>query len=167
MEINLSEVKAKIINLDGRPDRWERVKIEMDKIGVTNYERFPAIEGGWSGSVHSHLRAVSEGEGMTLIFEDDVWFEPDLLDVLPKAISQLPDDFDMFYLGANVKQPATRYSNNLFRVTCGVHTNHAILFSDNARNIIRNHFNENLINGQFDFGKYSAKFVTFDHWLFS
>ena len=52
-------------------------------------------------------------------------------------------------------------------MTCGVHTNHAILFSDNARKIIRQHYTENLINGQFDFGKYSAKFVTFDHWLFS
>lgn len=165
--MEIGNIPAKIINLDHRRDRWARVILEMAKIGVVDYERFSAIPGGWGGSVHSHLKAVSEGEGMTLIFEDDVWFDPDLLHVLELALNQLPEDFDIFYLGANVKQPSVRYSDNLFRVTCGVHTNHAILFSDNARKIIKKHYEDNLINNRFDFSAYSAKYVTFDHWLFS
>lgn len=32
-----------VINLDTRPDRWNRIKQMFDKYGITNYERFSAI----------------------------------------------------------------------------------------------------------------------------
>jgi hypothetical protein len=157
MDIDLNACDVKIINLDSRPDRWEQVKVEVGKIGVANYTRFSGITKGgvWRGSVLSHWTCVTEGSGMILILEDDVVFTDGVSDVLPRALSQLPDDFDMFYIGANVKLPAERYSDNLFRVVRGVHTNHAILFSDNARRVIKDNYNP-----------YTCKEGWFDNWLY-
>lgn len=157
MDITLNTCEVKIINLDSRPDRWEQVKDEVVKIGITNYSRFPGITKGgvWRGSVLSHWTCVTAANDLILILEDDVVFADNVNEILPKALSQLPDDFDMFYIGANVKLPADRYSENLFRVTKGVHTNHAILFSGNARRIIRDNYNP-----------YTCKEGWFDNWLY-
>src|SRR4030066_158541 len=102
MKLDLNSCIVKIINLDSRPDRWKNVQEELKKINITNYTRFSAItEGGaWHGSVMSHFKCVTEGEsGRLIIFEDDCSFEPNVKYILPKAIDQLPDDFDMFYIG--------------------------------------------------------------------
>lgn len=158
----LNSCHIKVINLDSRPDRWANVQEELKKLSLTNYVRFPGIvyspnEGGaWMGSVVSHFKCVTEGEdGMLLVFEDDVSFEDNILEILPKALSQLPDDFDLFYIGANVKASATRHSENLFRVMEGVHTNHAILFSNKARETIKANYDP-----------FHTEYCTFDHWLY-
>ena len=158
MDLNLNSCIIKVINLDSRPDRWERVQEELKTLGLTNYTRFPALTdgGAWKGSVMSHFRCITEGEtGYLLLFEDDVCFEPNAPHIIAEAVKQLPDDFDMFYMGANVKTPAERYSENLFEVTFGVHTNHAILFSENARNVIRENYHPS-----------NKDYPTFDHWLY-
>jgi GR25 family glycosyltransferase involved in LPS biosynthesis len=158
MDLDLNSCKIKVINLDSRTDRWEQVQEELKIIGLTNYNRFSAItEGGpWKGSVMSHFKCVTKEEpGMLLLFEDDVCFEPGASQIISDAIRQLPDDFDMFYMGANVKAPAMRYSTNLFKVEYGVHTNHAILFSENARNVIRENYHPS-----------DKDYPTFDHWLY-
>ena len=135
----LQDFDAVVMNLDSRPERWEAVQKEIPKIGITDFQRFSALPGGNAGFSASHLACVA-GHGLRFVFEDDVYFEDFALDVFNAAISQLPDDFDMFYLGANVKTPAERYSENLFWVTGGVHTTHAILFSDHARQYIVNNY---------------------------
>jgi len=157
MDIDLNKCEVRIINLDRRPDRWQEVKQEMEKVGIVNYTRFSGITTGgvWRGSVLSHWTCVTDGNDTILIFEDDVIFEDNIKEVLPKALSQLPEDFDMFYIGANVKLPAERYSENLFRVKSGVHTNHAILFSGNARKVIRENYDP-----------YKSKQGWFDNWLY-
>jgi len=66
-------MKVKIINLLRRPDRWETVVPEVEKFGITEFERFDAIEGGYMGfnkSVHYAL----ENEGELLLLEDDCVF---------------------------------------------------------------------------------------------
>jgi GR25 family glycosyltransferase involved in LPS biosynthesis len=133
--MKLRDYDAVVMNLDTRPERWEAVQQEIPKIGITVFQRFSALPGGNAGFSASHLACVT-GHGLRFVFEDDVYFESGALDVFNKAIEQLPDNFDMFYLGANVKTPAARYSENLYQVTGGVHTTHAILFSDHARQFI-------------------------------
>lgn len=45
--VSTSELKFKtyVINLDRRSDRWEKFQKEAEKVGWTDYERFPAIDG--------------------------------------------------------------------------------------------------------------------------
>ena len=144
----LRNFDAVVMNLDSRPERWEEVQKEIPKIGITNIQRFSALPGGNAGFSASHLLCIM-GTGLRFIFEDDVYFEDNALEVFNKAIEQLPDNFDMFYLGANVKTPAIRYSENLYQVTGGVHTTHAILFSDHARKFVVENYdprNHNIID---------------------
>ena len=86
------------INLDSRPDRWEQVQKEFDKVGILNkVERFSARtsknEGGptgknvrgklkWKnldGTIMSHMTCVKYAKENNLknvfIFEDDVYFK--------------------------------------------------------------------------------------------
>jgi len=138
--MRLESFDSIVINLDSRPERWDEVQEELPKIGITDFKRFPGILDGNAGFSRSHLACV-DGDGFRFVFEDDVIFEPDALEILNKAIDQLPEDFDMFYLGGNVKTSAERYSENLYHIRGGVHTTHAILFSGKARKFIVGHYN--------------------------
>jgi GR25 family glycosyltransferase involved in LPS biosynthesis len=118
-----------VINLDKRVERWYYVREHLHDIGI-RVQRFPAIETkpGWRGCAESHLRILSKMEmgGITAIYEDDVMFlQP--LEVMYKALDQLPDDWDCLYLGASPKEPQERYSENLFRLK-NAHVTHAIIW---------------------------------------
>ena len=147
-------MKVKVINLDSRPDRWEEVKKELDLHGFI-YERFPALKGkcGENGCALSHHAILKEETGPIGIFEDDVIFEDGWQEVYEKAFSQLPEDWDLLYLGANVKTPALRYSENLFKITGGVHCTHAILYSDKGRKRVLDVWD-------------LSEFHQIDHWMY-
>jgi len=151
--VNLNDCQILIINLDSRTDRWEEVQKEMLKIRINNYQRFSAIRGGESGCAKSHYECLKSGIGNLLIFEDDVCFDENALENINKALLQLPEDFDVFYLGANVKQPAQKYSENLFTAIEGVHTTHAMLYSEKGRKEILKIYDPNLTT------------LPIDHWF--
>ena len=153
---------VRVLNLDSAQDRMELVKAEMDKMGF-EFERFAALDpypnsGPWIGSSYSHTEMLRGVDGLLLACEDDVIFEEGALEIFNKAFAQLPEDWDMFYLGGNVKLPATRYSENLFSITGGVHCTHAILYSENARNYVLDNFNA--------LAKGDIAITYYDHWLF-
>jgi len=150
------DFEVKIINLKTRPERLSKTIDELHKIDVTCCQAFPAFIGESIGTKKSHL-ACLKGEGPLLILEDDAVFEPGALDTMKRAISQLPDDWDMLWLGANVKAPATRYSKNLFHVTHGVHATHSILYSAKGREAAPRLYSQ-------DASEYGS--TSFDHWLF-
>lgn len=150
-------LQTKVINLDSRPDRWSEVTGELARRGIFDYERFPAIQGmsGENGCALSHYACLKEDlTRPLLLLEDDVLFDDGWIEVFDKAVEQLPDDFDLLYLGANVKIPATRYSENLYQITGGVHCTHAILYSEQGRN--------NMVNYWQPGGEYKQ----IDHWLY-
>jgi GR25 family glycosyltransferase involved in LPS biosynthesis len=145
-----------VINLDTKPHRMEATIKELTKIGVKKILRFSAITGGEAGCARSHYECLKMQESPLLIFEDDVVFEPEALKTISKAMEQLPDDFDLFYFGANVKSPAIKYSENLFKITGGVHCTHAMFWSAKGRKRILELWNP-----------YSEQeFHQIDHWLY-
>jgi hypothetical protein len=62
-----------------------------------------------------------------LLFEDDV--ELKSINHFEEAISQLPSDWELCYLGANLVDGVERYSNNLFK-TFGAWTTHAVMYNN-------------------------------------
>lgn len=90
--------KVYCINLDKRTDRWEECQQEFAKI-PWKVERFPGVDGGFNYSQLNCIKAASEFES-SLILEDDVEF----LDVesLHLSLADLPDDWDLVSLGANI-----------------------------------------------------------------
>src|SRR5215207_940988 len=105
------------INLDRRPERWQRMQRAFAAQGIGPVQRFSATDGnnsvlppnwihtaGAYGCLDSHMRVVREardaGVSSVLIFEDDAVFDPHLKDKFPIWITDLPSDWDMLFLGA-------------------------------------------------------------------
>ena len=143
------------INLKNRRNKWVKVQKEAVKLDI-KLIRFDAIFNthGHTGCFLSHTTLLSQvkDEGVFMIIEDDIKvLEP--LETLDKAIKQLPDDWDMLYLGATPKKKLKRYSDNLF-ILSGVLCTHAVIYNnqngivdyilDNARGIIDAYYRDNI-----------------------
>jgi GR25 family glycosyltransferase involved in LPS biosynthesis len=130
-------MKVKIINLDSRPDRWEEVTKEVERFGITEYERFAAHPGGYMG-FNKSVHFVLENESEVLILEDDVIFDGKFFDIL-EAKAKLPDNWDLLYLGANVQNQQNRYCDGIWHLN-NAWTSHAILYSDKGARYCYEHF---------------------------
>jgi len=124
------------INLDSRPDRWEDFLKEAKKIGIQDrVTRFsgvvPPSGDGAVGCKVSTLKIIELAKEKNLknflIFEDDVVFSKDTVKNMVFSIHQLPEDWDMFYLGINLKKQSFKYSPNLVKVEGG-RTTHAVAY---------------------------------------
>jgi len=112
------------ISLMGSIDRREKISEEFRKVGI--YDRVNFILGMPSDTpaydcdkTHAYcLREALENNcENALIFEDDAyWIRDDTLEVLAKSIQDLPDDWDLFYLGGSVFTPAKKVTGHLARM---------------------------------------------------
>lgn len=122
------------INLDTRPDRWQRMTARFAEHELRNVIRFPAVDGnaleipstwkhspGAYGCLRSHLAVVEQARDHSkhsvLIFEDDAVFDPQLNTKFSVFAKQLPDDWDMLYFGGLHGKPPSEVSTNVVRVT--------------------------------------------------
>ena len=105
-----------VINLNRRDDRLKQITQDLNSLGI-KFERFAAIDNGdpIDSCKQSHLAVISQARednlGSILILEDDALFSRSFLDDFQKAYSELPNDWDMFYLGGSalIKLPFSRY----------------------------------------------------------
>lgn len=110
-------------------EEWELAEVEFSRVGI-EVEKFLALpdEGphqSFNKSTRQILSSFLNSDSETLLFlEDDCVFR--VYDHLGLALSELPTDWDIVYLGANLLngQPE-RYSKHLFRVK-SAWTTHAI-----------------------------------------
>lgn len=120
--------------LTNDPAEWAIAQREFARVGLA-VEKYQAVKeiGPHQSFSHSERNILLEflhSDAETLLhLEDDVIFRD--LSLLPAALLQLPTDWDIVYLGANLvcwnngePQPE-RYSEHLFRVKCAW-TTHAI-----------------------------------------
>jgi GR25 family glycosyltransferase involved in LPS biosynthesis len=150
---------CKVIGLERRQDRLDMMPAEMGKIGL-EWEFYPAIDpvpdcGYMRNTAYSFTEILKDVTGDLLVLETDVTFVYQVKEIFEKAISQLPDDWDMLYLGGNIHIPAERFSDNLFRIKSGVHCNHAILYSEKGRETIFKNYDWQ-----------TNEIVPFDEWLY-
>ena len=98
-----------VINLDSRTDRMEFFDKQAKRLGI-KYERFPAVVANppslpptWACK-ESHIQvikqAVKDNVKRLFVFEDDALFVNDFNEKLEELYAKLPEDWDMFYLGA-------------------------------------------------------------------
>lgn len=141
--------KVECINLDSRPDRWNMCLTLANEYEINNFNRFKAIECfgpidklklnrlGCALSFYEILtQARANNLRNVLIFEDDFFFlfnKQDTFLKLQKSLSDLPDNWDMFYLGANVHDghispPISKFSDNLIKLE-SAYALHSVSFS--------------------------------------
>jgi GR25 family glycosyltransferase involved in LPS biosynthesis len=126
--------KIVCINLDRRPERWQRMQAQLARHGIHHVERFPAVDGntvtkpaGWThtagayGCLLSHVEVIREAQRSkarsVLIFEDDTVLDPDFQNKFDSFSNEVPDDWDMLYFGALHKDEPAQISEHVGRIT--------------------------------------------------
>lgn len=104
MRINDYFDKVVVVNLDKRVDRLEKITKQLDDLGIA-FERFSAIDGTGKNPMlanrDSHLQVWRENLGKKiLVLEDDAYFVDDFQERFDQVIQTLPENWDVFYLGA-------------------------------------------------------------------
>ncbi len=122
------------INLDRRPDRWQRMQAEFARHGIEGVRRFAAVDGSkvvlpasWNhsagayGCLLSHVGVVQEalaaGCQSVLIFEDDAVFDPEFNTKFASFMKEAPADWDLLYFGALHKDEPARVTEHVYRIT--------------------------------------------------
>ena len=75
----------------------------------------------------SMQKMMNSTNGVLLLFEDDVEIKD--FSHFEEAVSQLPSDWELCYLGANLVDHIEKYSDNLYK-TFGAWTTHAVLYNN-------------------------------------
>lgn len=153
MSVNTFFEHIYCINLDRRPDRWERCQTEFAKFGIEGVERFSATDGqlhtaaprlarGAYGVLDTHRRilsnAMQNGYSNILILEDDVAFNDNFNEYFEEIESQVPDDWDILYLGSNIQNWQPRPVTKNIHIAFGVLALHSVGIAGKAySNILR------------------------------
>jgi hypothetical protein len=85
---------------------------------------------GWMGCRDSHLSCLVKifaNQEVSAIFEDDIKFLTDI-SVATEAMTELPSDWDILYLGCSPQAPQEQYSPHLFKITKAL-TTHAMIWN--------------------------------------
>lgn len=108
MKVNEYFDRVVVINLDRRPDRMEQLGPQLDELGI-EYERFSAIDAkelgieGYTAGTRSHTAVWNKYKDQTvLVLEDDALFCENFNEKFDEVMKTLPEDWDVFYLGALV-----------------------------------------------------------------
>ncbi len=147
------------INLDRRPDRWQRCEKHFRKFGLQNsVQRFSATDLRAEGYGHlerrqgknlkysvlsccgctlSHRRIVQQakerGLESVLVFEDDAKILADNISHVSKTLQDLQQQpWEMFYFGATFNKALSRVTPHLLRAPEGAHATHAIAYHQRA-----------------------------------
>ena len=152
--------KIYCINLEERKDRWILCEEKFKEYGIINYVRFNGVkvEGnlspkklgqiGCTASFYNVFKdAFQNNYNKILVLEDDFNFtlpKDQIAIKLDKAFEEMPEDWDMFYLGANImneimSDPIEKYSENLFKLN-SAYALHSVCFSKNSFDKILNFF---------------------------
>lgn len=127
-----------IINLPGRIDRLKDCKALMDAHKLS-YRIFPAVrhDDGRKGLKLTMIKLFDTiKDDKVLVLEDDVDFIADINTLLPAAMKELPRDFDLLFLGANVYRPMDAYSDHLMRLS-GAVANHAVIYTRRVMDLMK------------------------------
>lgn len=138
------------INLDRRLDRWKEVRQEFKKHGIENVERFSAVDGvkvdreGYSpymkpgdiGSLLTHINlfkdAQKNGYKNFLMLEDDVEFVENLQEEFSAGIKDVPEHWDILYLGGNHARGWPITITNRISIAVATLSTHAVSFKDSC-----------------------------------
>jgi GR25 family glycosyltransferase involved in LPS biosynthesis len=172
------------INLSHRTDRWKNCLQQFESLGVADrvirHEPKPFSSGSLSRKANAQAscalahytlmtEALESGASNALILEDDFLFHREVQwtnKKLSHGWSELPKDWDLFYLGAYFVQgyhysPALHFSKNLISVKTGF-CNHAVVYSRQGLNKI---LQELKLESEADMLTFSGEFEAIDWYM--
>jgi glycosyl transferase family 25 len=145
-------LKPYIINLKHRIDRREHIIKQLTDLDITDFEVVDAVRHDipWKGCFKSHLKCIQYAKDIQLpyilILEDDCIFTTDAKFLLTEVLNELHQlDWDMFFLGCNLQNPAYKISNHILKITGGW-TAHAYMVHSKIYDMILNFSDEKEID---------------------
>lgn len=129
-------MKSIILTTKDKPLRLYNAEQEIAKLGI-KADVFYAIENA-DAKLSFNLsmqHIMRNNDGVLAFFEDDVIIKDN--NHYQIAINQLPTNWELCYLGANITGAVERYSDNLFKMNGGW-TTHGVLFN-NPKKICENY----------------------------
>lgn len=139
-------MKSALLNLD---KDTEKLRVSMEHLATFGIvpERIPGIldedhERGFSLAMIEAIKAIRD-EDVAVIFEDDIL-------LTGWDIPQLPEVFDMVYLGANLQGPTERINERLIKITAAW-TTHAVIYSRKGAEKV--------------LSQYKVEYGVYDNWL--
>ena len=121
-----------VLGLQSRSDRWQRCLEIFEAEGikkVTRYQTEINHEDKHRGATKDFLELLRKKRGRQIMFfEDDFELTQNWREVLGEAWNEVPKDFDLFYLGANLTSKPVKVSDHVVRVL-GAWCLHAVVFS--------------------------------------
>ena len=106
MKVNEYFDKVVVINLDRRTDRMEKLVPQLERLGI-EHERHSAVDGKELGidpisaGTMSHVQVLKKYQDKKiLVLEDDAQFIDDFNEKFEEVMQTLPNNWDIFYLGA-------------------------------------------------------------------
>jgi hypothetical protein len=138
-----------VIGLEAREDRWKRCEEIFQQNAISPVTHYTTVQD--FQDTHRHymkdflnmLRTQAQGEYLCF-FEDDFEFVDDWQSILRRAWEQLPADFDMLYLGANLTAKPNIIDQNLVRVK-GAYLMHSCIMSRKFIRYILKEYDYNVI----------------------
>lgn len=119
---------VKLLTTKNRTDRLIKSLKNLRDINIEPIVVYAIEDDNPKVSFNKSMKHIMEtSTDKLLLFEDDVDIR--YFSHFDKAIEQLPDDWEMCYLGANLVAPIERYSDNLFK-TFGAWTTHAVMYNN-------------------------------------
>ena len=122
---------------------------------------------GWKGDVgciRSHKKALQYakdcGFSMVIIFEDDVRFITDFNTRLKSAMQELPETWDMLWLGGKDRYKSLNYSSNL-KVNTGMWGAYGIVVRNTVYDFFIEKFSEEVHSTDDYYSEYHSKFNSF------
>jgi hypothetical protein len=112
-------------------DEWTLAEAEFNAVGLKTkpFQAIPSIgpHQSFNLSTYAILQEFYDSKDQTLLFlEDDCDFRN--LHLMPQVMRELPKDFDIFYLGANIRdEKPERISQHIYRVR-DCWTTHAVVY---------------------------------------
>lgn len=147
------------LNLERNTKRWASCVEEFIKVGIDYVERINCIESDnrYISFNHSHYDTIKRGYGTCepfTIFEDDIHFEL-RWKTLEEATVQIPADWDILFLGANITGTDWKMPDKITTNICRLHNawmTHAIVYSHAGAKWVLDNFNPD-------------EFPVYDEWL--
>lgn len=146
---------AYCINLLSRMDKWDDCVKEFNKHGLC-VEWYQGVDGdkldydghlktGMMGCLMSHVNLITEardsGLETVLVFEDDVEFEEGLNEKFNEWYKEVPEDWDMLYLGGNHNVRAVEKCNTHLMKCTNTYTTHAYALKHTIYDVLLDRIN--------------------------
>jgi len=137
---NISVDKIYCISLREREDDRKRCQNEFNKIGFVNvqYHLIDKHHENTHGYAKYHIECIKDaknhGYENILIFEDNVCFINNAINIINNKTIKIPDDYLFFYLGGSLRT-ADYHSENIIHALL-IQTSHAYILNKKAFDII-------------------------------